>query len=109
VAHLYFDNFVIILELNMLFVTEFEFEVGEKEKHEINFKYSKWLGDITIKSDGVVIAKNRVLLAGQSPIINVSVGNSEKHNLRFDVRPQGLFFLKPTIAVYVDDKLFKDY
>ena len=52
--------------MSMLFVTEFSFDIGTKEKHKISFRYSKWMGRITLKSDGIDIARTTVLILGQN-------------------------------------------
>jgi len=94
---------------SMPFVHKFDLEVGNGEKHKVYFEYEKWTGGITVKSDGVDVARTRILVLGQSPILTVNVGDKEKHEVRFDIRPGGLFFLKPTILVYVDNKVVKTY
>ena len=40
---------------------KFSFEVGQDEKHQIDFQWSKWLGVARIKVDGTLIQKSRPL------------------------------------------------
>ena len=93
----------------VLFVYDFDVEVGNREKHSLHFHYSKWLGEVYVKSDGVDLARTRVFINPQAPILNMIVGQNEKHDVRFDIRPNWAFFIKPTINVYVDNKLVKTY
>lgn len=93
----------------MLFVHQFDIEVGDKEKHKVSFEYEKWLGKVSVKVDGVEVARTRIVVLGQSPILPVTVGDKEKHEVRFDIRPNGFFFMKPTIGVLVDNKMVKTY
>jgi hypothetical protein len=40
---------------------KFSFEVGQNEKHQIEFQWSKWLGVAKIWVDGTFIQKSRLL------------------------------------------------
>lgn len=92
-----------------MFSHDFSLEVGDKEKHQVTFHYSKWMGEVWVKSDGIEIARTRILINPQAPILNAVVGEKEKHDVRFDIRPNWFFFAKPTINVYVDSKLTYTY
>ena len=93
----------------MLFVHKFDLEIGNNEKHKVSFEYEKWLGRIIVKVDGIDMARTSVIILGQSPILTINVGDKEKHEVRFDIRPGGFFFIKPTIQVFVDNKVVKTY
>lgn len=93
----------------MLFVYKFDFEVGNQEKHKISFIYSKWVGKLTIMSDGVEVSRTHVLINPQAPLLNVGVGQNEKHDLRFDIKPNYLFFIKPYVKVFDGEQLIKEY
>jgi hypothetical protein len=40
---------------------KFAFEVGQNEKHQVDFQWSKWLGVAKIWVDGVLVLKSRPL------------------------------------------------
>lgn len=93
----------------MLFVYEFEFEVGDTEKHTVSFRYEKWTGGITVKVDGEIVSNTRLWVIGQMPLITITVGKEEKHEVQFDVNSGGYFFIKPRIIVSVDSKIVKRF
>jgi hypothetical protein len=93
----------------MLFVYHFDLEVGDREKHKVDFYYEKWTGKVSVKVDEIEAARTRIFFLGQAPILNVNVGDKEKHEVRFDIRPRGPFFMKPTIGVFIDNKMVKTY
>jgi len=93
----------------MLFVYDFDFEVGDKEKHKVSFHYEKWTGSITVKVDEQTVSTSRVIFLGDMPLITIPVGKEEKHDVQFDVNSGGFFFIKPKIVVSVDSKIVKRF
>lgn len=93
----------------MLFVYDFDFEVGDKEKHKVSFHYEKWTGGITVKVDNEVVSTSRLMLMGDKPLITIPVGKDEKHEVQFDVNSGGFFFIRPRIVASVDSKIVKRY
>jgi hypothetical protein len=106
---------------------KFSFEVGQNEKHQIDFQRSKWLGVVKIWVDGTLIQKSRPLayselgqladmrgiggnarflsqtVSGQAALQMIrgwafEVGGQEKHAIRIEKeRPVILAAIRPHI------------
>lgn len=81
-------------------------EVGDKEKHKVYFRLSRWWGTFSVKVDDVndPIIDNVGVISGPFSVV---VGDKEKHTVTFQIILQSLFtaFRKPKIQVLVDGKL----
>jgi hypothetical protein len=91
-----------------MLVTEFSFEMGEREKHTIAFRYVRWTGSVQAQCDGAEIWRDRVFFRFQTPTLYATIGREEIHELRIDLlRPT--FFGNRTVLVHVDNVLVGEY
>ncbi len=88
-------------------VLEFQFEVGEQERHEVGFRFNRSLGPLTISVDDVpVIKKFKVFSASTTERYELSVGETERHEVVIEKTRQGFLggFQPQHCVAYVDDK-----
>ena len=57
---------------------KFSFEVGQTEKHQVEFQWSKWLGVAKIWVDGTLIQKSRPLAISEMAQLAVMRGIERK-------------------------------
>jgi hypothetical protein len=91
---------------------EFEFEIGDNEKHKIAFSYDKFWGKLNILVDGKNVVNDiRLASITLTKAYNFKIGEKETHEIRIEkIRPLFLAGLRSnTYKVYVDGKLFKQY
>jgi hypothetical protein len=90
----------------------FQIEVGDKEKHEIQFHYNQIMGILKIKVDGKVIRRDlRFLSFTVLKVYSFTVGEKEKLFVKIEKeRRLFLSFLFPQrYRVIVDGKLFAEF
>lgn len=82
------------------------FEVGEIEKHQIEYQFNALLGTLAVKVDGKVVQKHIRLI--NEPVHEVHalvVGQNEKHNLRFEKERTSTFTHRN--RVFVNNRLLR--
>jgi hypothetical protein len=81
-------------------VTEFEFEVGESEKHRVRFYFNQSLGPLKISVDEVVVIRKFLMLSLSTvERYEFPVGVAEKHTVSIEKtrqRMMGGFCPSPT-------------
>ncbi len=84
------------------------FEVGNSEKHSINFDYDIMWGGLTISVDGKELTKTRKMVVGETPF-QFQIGNEEKHDVRILLNnPLGFAFRGSSMKAFVDGKLIHE-
>ncbi len=73
-----------------------KYTIGNKEKHELEIDFIRWMRKLRVKIDGAEAEKWDSLLNGDS--VSLEVGREEKH--RIDIKIGGIFV--PTLSIYVD-------
>jgi hypothetical protein len=84
---------------------EFEFEVGESERHKVAFRFDQLLGPLEISVDGKpVIKKFEMFSLRRTGRYEFSVGSSEPHEIRIEKRRSALVggFQAQECVTYVD-------
>jgi hypothetical protein len=76
-----------------------KYTIGNKEKHEIEIDFIRWMRKLKIKIDGAEAEKWDSLLNGDA--VSLEVGREEKHKI--DIKIGGIFV--PTLSLYVDGTL----
>ncbi len=88
-------------------VLEFQFEVGEEERHEVNFRFNRTYGPVTISvDDQKVVHKLKMFSLAKTERYELAVGESERHDVVIEKtrkRWLGGFFPQECVA-YVDEK-----
>ena len=73
--------------MNKIFFMKFTIEVGEIEKHSIEYSFNPLLGTLVVKVDDQPVRKHvRFINEPVRETHALIVGNREKHNVRFDRR-----------------------
>jgi hypothetical protein len=84
------------------------FEVGDTERHQVLFSFTKFWGNLTISVDGADIVRT-VRLASVDLVKRYEfvVGTNEPHHVRIEKHRQRMFagFRPQPIYAYVDDHL----
>jgi hypothetical protein len=86
-------------------VTEFEFEVGESEKHRVRFYFNQSLGPLKIWVDeNLVVRKFLMLKLSTVQCYEFPVGVSEKHTVSIEQSRRRMMggFLPQSYVVSVD-------
>ncbi|MEM2925348.1 MAG: hypothetical protein QXJ68_06625 [Methanocellales archaeon] len=78
-----------------------KYTISNKEKHEIEIDFIRWMRKLRIKIDGTEAEKWDSLLNGD--MVSLEFGREEKH--RVDIKIGGVFV--PTLTIYVDGKLLE--
>ena len=87
---------------------KFTLEVGEVEKHTIEFNINQLLGQMTIKVNRQEIKRHSWLLAEPvNETHHIQVGKVEKTNIRIEKERKQLFGQK--CRVFLNDRLYKCY
>ncbi|HEX4434782.1 MAG TPA: hypothetical protein VH012_08125 [Acidimicrobiales bacterium] len=84
---------------------DFEFEVGESERHNVAFRFDQLWGPLVISVDGQpVIKKLEVFSLRRTGRYEFSVGSSEPHQVRIEKTRQALVggFQGQECVAYVD-------
>jgi len=69
-----------------------KFNVGDKEKHEVEFHFNKFWGNIHFKVDGKKVSSDFTMFStSTSKTSKVVVGEKEKHNVEV-IRERPRFF-----------------
>jgi len=87
-------------------VIEFHFEVGEHERHDVAFRFNRSLGPLTISVDRQrVVRKFRIFSGSSTERYQLSVGETERHDVVIEKRRQGFLggFSSQECVAYVDD------
>jgi len=88
-------------------VLEFQFEVGEEERHEVNFRFNRTYGPVTISvDDEQVLRKVTHFSLYKTQRYEVAVGEKERHDVLIEKtrkRWLGGFFPQECVA-YVDHR-----
>jgi hypothetical protein len=84
---------------------EFGFQVGEKERHDVTFRFDQLFGPLRISVDGTpVIRKLEVFSLRRVGRYEFSVGSGEAHQVRIEKRRKALLggFQAQECVTYVD-------
>ena len=85
-----------------------EFEIGDKEKHNISFNYETFMGKVKILVDGKEHTSSRAFIVGHHSY-TLSVGENEKHTVRIDLENPLFFAFRGSDAkIYIDEELHKE-
>lgn len=90
----------------------FEFEVGESEKHLVDFTWGQWWGDARISVDGREVLRERHPFGLKTvKRYEVTVGESETHEVVIEkTRPLLVAgFRKQAFRAFVDDVQVGEY
>ena len=86
---------------------EFEFEVGEAERHNVEFRFDQLLGPLQISVDGKpVVRKFEMFSLKRVGSYEFSVGSSEQHEVRIEKTRKALLggFQAQECVTYVDGR-----
>jgi len=90
----------------------FKFEVGNKEKHLIEFSFNQFWGNLYIKIDNEKTIKDfRMFSLKLTKTYEFEVGVKEKHNIKIEKQRKRFFagFRKQHYKVYLDNNLIEEY
>ena len=101
-------------ELDPEAAMKFNFEIGEQEKHAVEFGHGKFSGHLNFMVDGKRVPTNHLphFSARTEFVVNFLVGEREKHEVRVQiVRPLFLASLRRgwKYNIFVDGKDFKRF
>jgi hypothetical protein len=86
------------------FLMKFTIEVGETEKHKIEFSFNQLLGNLQIRvDDKSVFESTRIFNEPIHEVYNFSVGSNEKAVVRIEKKRKQLFGHRN--CVFVDNRL----
>lgn len=91
---------------------QFEFEVGVRERHQVEFSFSQVLGTVRIDVDGETALRRFPLFSmALTKRFEFRVGQDEVHEMVVEKsRPLLLAWMRrQTCQVFVDGELFGDY
>lgn len=75
-----------------------KFNVGNKEKHEVEFFFDRCSGKINFKVDGQIVKKHSLsFFFSTTKKYTLTIGETEKHNVEVIIK-------RPLIAAYAKDK-----
>jgi hypothetical protein len=84
------------------------FNIGEKEKHEVTFRFNKFWGNLSITVDDRVVVRDfRLFSLSRTKAYRVTVGDTEEHAVRIEkTRPAALAGFRPQqVRAFVDGDL----
>jgi hypothetical protein len=93
-------------------VLRFDFEVGESEKHRVEFRFNQSIGNLRISVDGnPAIRRFRMLSFSTVERYKLTVGNVEKHEVVIEKRRNRAFggFTPQRCIVYIDGNVNAEY
>ncbi len=88
-------------------VLEFRFEVGEEERHKVNFRFNRTLGPLTISvDDQPVVKKLKLFSVTTKERYELTVGETERHDVVIEKTRQGFLggFHPQHCIAYVDKR-----
>ncbi len=91
---------------------KFNFQVGNKEKHDIEFFFNQFWGHVSIKVDGVDIYKTiKVIALTLTFMYEFNVGTEEIHTIKIEQIRKLIFagFREYLAKVYVNGELMHEY
>jgi hypothetical protein len=91
---------------------EFEFEVGEAERHRVHFVFDQFWGTVRISVDGKrVIRDLRLFSFSTTKRYRFTVGDQERHEVVIEkTRPVMVAGFRPQVGrVFVDGRLAGEY
>jgi hypothetical protein len=94
--------------MSMWQVLEFQFEVGEEERHEVGFHFNRSLGPLRITvDDEPVVRKFKPFSFSSTERYELTVGREEHHDVVIEKSRKGFLggFQDQVCVAYVDDKL----
>ena len=85
---------------------KFSFEVGEIEKHQVEFKFNQLYGTLLISVDQLPIRRaTRLLNEPIQEVFDFTVGNTERWPVRIEKRRKPLFGSRNIL--YVNNRLMR--
>lgn len=85
---------------------KFTFEVGELEKHQVEFSFNQLLGSLCIKVDGQPVCSNvRLFNEPVLEVFDLAVGRGESRSVRIEKERKPLF--GHLNRLYVDNRLVR--
>jgi len=100
------------LQQTLLRRLEFEFEVGESERHRVHFFFDQFWGTVRISVDGRrVIRDLRLFSLSTTKRYRFTVGEQERHEVVIEkTRPLMVAGFRPQVAsVFVDGRQVGEY
>ena len=91
---------------------DFEFGVGEQERHRVHFLFDQVVGNLSIEVDGVAVIKElRVVSLKLSKPYRFTVGIEERHDVVIELNRKLLFagFRPQTCRIWVDGQFVGEY
>lgn len=91
---------------------KFSFNVGDLEKHKVDFHFNQWRGNLNIDIDGRrVVDDFRMFSLKLIKVYEFPVGANERHHVRIEKKRKLLLAgLRPqTYRAYIDDTLVKEF
>ena len=91
---------------------QFSFMVGVQEKHQVDFSFDQFIGNLEIRIDGQPVVKDfRMLALRLTKRYEFSVGVNEKHHIAIE-KKRKLFLagLRPQqYRIFIDGNLVQTY
>ena len=91
---------------------EFEFAVGETDRHQIHFGYRRLANSVRISVDGKLVDRDTFWIwIPASRKYEFNVGKTEPHQVEIDATfpRQGAKFSNPSCRVLVDGQFVREY
>jgi len=91
---------------------KFNFEVGNREKHQITFSFNQMFGNLKITVDGETLKRDfRLLSFNLIKKYEFNVGVQERHKIVIEKERKLLLagFRPQKYRVFVDDKLLQEH
>lgn len=98
--------------MSMWQVLEFQFQVGEQERHEVGFRFNRTLGPLRISvDDRPVVRKFKPFSMSATERYEFAVGQEEHHTVVIEKMRKGPLggFRDQVCVAYVDDRLVGRY
>ena len=91
---------------------QFSFRVGTNEKHQVDFSFDQFIGNLEIRVDGQVVVKDfRMLSLSLTKRYQFTVGDQERHDVIIE-KKRKLFLagVRPQqYRIYIDGQLVQTY
>ena len=85
---------------------KFSFQVGEIEKHQVEYHFSPLLGVVVVKVDGKAVRRHvRLINEPMRETHDLIVGDRERHKVRFEKERTSTFTHRN--RVFVNNRLLK--
>jgi hypothetical protein len=98
--------------MTMWQVLEFQFDVGDQERHEVGFRFNRSLGPLTISvDDQPVVKKFKPFSMSTTERYEFTVGDEERHDVVIEKTRKGFLggFQSQQCIAYVDDEIVGAY